>query len=356
MRVRHRDHVGIAVEVLALDVQLLHHVAPVHLVEIPAVEALQDLENAGLRIVQSGVNRGEHLRALLDQCLRGADRHVVASVRDLLLGGGHHTLGGVGQEPHELEQGLARRVERHWHRDFANVVHARCALDLGDLRHFDVLRLARDLRALELEHRRGVVDVGRVEQRTEATGDRGRKTADQVRESDRVSTTPRDELELDQVVELGHRDVALLPVTVQADDLGVLLVDHHDVRGQLAFGVRVVFPLHERVHHVHAASPVDVLLPLLAFDLVVRLVRTRLCGLHRSADDRNVAVQTRVHARLEFLLRDVLHLGHALRGVEVRGGERQNDVVDRYELGTGALFAVVVPKLQELGAAQRQLR
>ena len=280
MRVRHRDHVGIAVKIFALDVQLLDDVALVHLVEIPAVDTLQDLEHAGLRIVQSGVNRGEDLRALLDQCLRSTDRHVVASVRDLLFGGGHHAFGGVGEEPHELEQGLARRVEGHRHRDFADIVHARCALDLGDLRHLDVLRLARDLCALELEHRGGVVDVRRVEQSAQTAGDRGRKPADQVWESDRVSTTPRDELEFDQPVELCHRDIALLPVAVQANDLGVLLVDHHDVRGQLAFGVRVVLPLHERVHHVHAASPVDVLLRLPTLDLVVRLLGTRRCRFH----------------------------------------------------------------------------
>ena len=114
--------------------------------------------------MQTGVNGAKNGRALLNQRLRGADRGVAVDVGDLFLGGGHHTLGGVGQPTQKLEKHRRWLVERHGHGHLAHVIHARGPFNLHHLRDFNLLGLARDLAALELQERRSVVDVGRVQQ------------------------------------------------------------------------------------------------------------------------------------------------------------------------------------------------
>ena len=237
VRIRHRNHIGIPIEILALDVQFLHNVALVHLVQVPPVDTLQDLEHTRLRVVQTGVNGREHLRALLDQRLGGAHRGRGAHVGDLFLGGRDHALCGLGQEPHKLEQRLARRVERHRHGDLADVVHTRCAFDLGDLRYLDVLRLARYFRSFELKHRGRVINMRSIKQSTKTASNGSRKTPNKMRKTNRIGTSPWDEFELDNPVELGHLLVALFPIPVQTHDLVVEFVDHQNVGGQLAFRI-----------------------------------------------------------------------------------------------------------------------
>ena len=201
-----------------------------------------------------------------------SDWRVGIHLGDFLLGSGHHTLCRVRQEPDELEQHLARWVERHRHSDLANVVNARSTFDLGDLRHLNVLRLSGDFRALDLEHRGGVVNVRSIEQCTQTTSDSGRKPTDKLRQSDRVRATPRDELELDHPVELRHRFVALFPVPVHTDDFRVVLVDHQNVGSQFAFRVRIILFGDVRVDVVHTTQSIGVVTPLLTLDLVIRLL------------------------------------------------------------------------------------
>ena len=176
-----------------------------------------------------------------------------------------------------------------------------------------------------------------------------------MRQADGVSTAPRNELKLDQPIQLGHRFVAFLPIAVQTQHLGVQVVDHQDVWSQLAFAVTVVFERQVRVDVVHSAHAVFVVLPLLAFDLVVGLFRSGHRWLLRGLRDHYVFVQTTTDPVVELFLRDVLNFRHALRGVEVCSREWQHDVVDRHELSAWATLLLVVPELHELRPTQRQL-
>ena len=104
--VGHGNHVGHAGKVLALDLQILHDLAALHVVQIPAVDSAQNLEHAALRLVQTGMNGAENGCALLNQRLSGADWGVAVDIGDLFLGGGHHALGGIGQPAQKLEKYL----------------------------------------------------------------------------------------------------------------------------------------------------------------------------------------------------------------------------------------------------------
>ena len=223
---------------------------------------------------------------------------------------------------------------------------------MGD---FDLLGLAGDLAALELQERRGVVDVGRVQQGTQSAGKGCGEAADELWQADSVGTAPWDELELDHPVHFGHGVVAFFPVTVQAHHFGRQVVDHHDVRGRLALGDGVVFQLQPCVDVVQAAQAVLVVILGLALDLVGGLLGRRHVGVHSRTGQDGVAVQARGHAALVIPVGDVIHLGEALGGVEVACGVGQQDVVDWQELGAGALLLLVVPELEVLRAAQWEL-
>ena len=58
VRVRDGHHIGVALEVLGLDLQVGHHLALALVFQIPAVEAAQDLQDAGLRVVQQWIVGG----------------------------------------------------------------------------------------------------------------------------------------------------------------------------------------------------------------------------------------------------------------------------------------------------------
>ena len=104
VRVADGNDVGVAVEVVALDVHVLDDVALAHLVEVPPVQPAQDLDQPLLRLVQAGVDGRVDRRALLDQRLGGAHRRVGRDVSDLLFAGGHHPLGGGTEPAQELEE------------------------------------------------------------------------------------------------------------------------------------------------------------------------------------------------------------------------------------------------------------
>ena len=192
----------------------------------------------------------------------------------------------------------------------------------------------------------------RVQQRAQGTRQGCGQATDQVRQADGVSAAPWDELELDNPIELGHRVVALFPVTVQADDLGALLVHHHDVRSHLALGLLVVVKLQERVYVVDLAQAVVIVLELLALDLVVGLLRAALLGLLAAGQVEAADVHAAGHAPVVFPLGNLVDLGRALGGVEVGGRKGQDHAVDWQELHHGALLLLVVPDLQELRSAQ----
>ena len=346
--VRHRNHVSRAAEVLWLDLQISNDLTLALVFQVPAVQAAKDLEHSGLRVVQTGVDGGEHRSTLLDQRLSRTHWGVGVDVSDLLFSGGDHATSRFVEVAHQLKQHRRGWVERHGHGDLLDVVHTGSAFDLHDLGDVHLLALAADLGPLELEHGRGVVDVCAVEQSTDAASQSRRQAADQVRQADSVSATPRDELELHDPVQLGHGLVAVFPVAVQAHNLVLQLVDHHDVRGHLALGLVVVLQLQVAVDVIDSALTVLVVLILAAFDLVVGLLGCGLVRLHGCPDDLDVTVQARADAALELPLGDDVDLSRTLGGVEVGGRERDDDPVNRQELSAGALLLLVVPELHVL--------
>ena len=97
-----------------------------------------------------------------------------------------------------------------------------------------------------------------------------------------------------------------------------------------------------------AAQAVFVVIPRLAFDLVVGLLGGRLLWLCGCADQADVTVQATVNALLHLPACDVLLLCHALGCVEVHSGKWQKDVVDRHKLSARAALLVVVPDFHKL--------
>ena len=352
VRIRDGNDVGVALKVFALDFQILDYLTLAHLIKVPAVQAAQDLDQTRLRLVQPGVDGRVDRSTLLDQRLRGAHRGVAGHVSDFFLAGGHYPLGGVVQPAQKLKEHRRRWIERHGHGDFADVVHTGCAFYLCNLRHLNLLGLAADLCALELEHRGRVVDMGRIQQRAQGTRQGCGEPTNQVGQANGVSTAPWDELELDDPIQLGHRVVALFPVTVQADDLGALLVHHHDVRSHLTLGKFVVVKFQKCVDMVDLAQAVVVVLELLALDLVVGLLRAALLGLLAAGQVGAADVHAAGHAPVVFPLGDLVDLSRTLGGVEVGGRKGQDHPVDGQELHHGALLLLVVPELQKLRSAQ----
>ena len=163
MGIRHRHDVRVFFKILGRDTQLLAHLIWV-VVQVPTVQAPDDLEHPGLACVQPCVNCAEHRSALLDQRLSCAHRRVRGDVSDLFLGGGDYALSCVGQPAQELKQHGRRWVKWHRHGDLANIVYARRALNFRDLGGLNHNALTGYLAALDLEHRGGVVYMSSVKQ------------------------------------------------------------------------------------------------------------------------------------------------------------------------------------------------
>ena len=174
-----------------------------------------------------------------------------------------------------------------------------------------------------------------------------------MRQTNRECSTPRDEFEFNNPVELRHRLVGFFPVAIEADHRAIFLIDHHDVRGHLAIRVLVVFFLEIHIYMVNRTHPVDVVIRIFALDLAVRFFGCGRLGFSSGANDRHISVQTRRNASFEFLLGDIVYFRCPLRSVEIRRRERNDHVIDRYELGTRTLFVVVVPQLHVLRATER---
>ena len=143
-----------------------------------------------------------------------------------------------------------------------------------------------------------------------------------MRQTYRVGATPRDEFKLDQVVELRHRLVALLPIAVQAHNFGRVLINHQNVRRNLFIRVLVLFALHVDVRMKHSTQSVDVFIEFLALDLVIRFFALSVLGLHHRANDIDVAIQPALDPAFKLLLSDVLHVRSPLSSVEIARCER----------------------------------
>ena len=168
--VGHRHDVHRAFEVCAGGQHFADLLLHVRVVQIHRVQAVQDAQRARHCAVQTRVDRGEHGHALLDQRERRADWRVRVLVGEVVHRRADHALACVDHKAEQLEQGRRWRVERDRHGQLADVVHVEAALDLFDLRRLDVQRLAAACAALQLEHRRHVLDVRAVHQCAQRTG------------------------------------------------------------------------------------------------------------------------------------------------------------------------------------------
>ena len=112
------------------------------------------------------MNRRVRRASLFNQRHRSADRCTITNLRHMVIGRGNHTLCQAVQITHELRKYGARRVERHGHGQLLDVINTRRALNIADLRNVDLRVLPDDPPALQLEHGRGVVDMGGVQQST----------------------------------------------------------------------------------------------------------------------------------------------------------------------------------------------
>ena len=160
------------------------------------------------------MDRAEHSSALLNQRLRSTYRSLAGDVGNLLLAGRNHSLCSLLKKTKQLEQDRRRRIEGHWEGYLLDVVYPRCALNLHHLSHINRLALTAYTRPLELQHRRSIVDMGRVEQRPQSACKRRCKPSYQVRQSYCVSAAPRNKLELNQPVQFGQSLITLFPVPV----------------------------------------------------------------------------------------------------------------------------------------------
>ena len=150
VRVADRHHVERAVEVragrdLVADLFLLFLVVEVH-----AVEAVQDAQQLRHGVVQAGVDGRVDHHALLQLGQRGADRSVRVAVGHVVQRRADHALASVDEEAEHLEQHRVRRVVRQRHDQLADVVRSHAALDLHDLRRLYLQRLAATAAALQL--------------------------------------------------------------------------------------------------------------------------------------------------------------------------------------------------------------
>ena len=299
--------------------------------------------------MQARVDGAEHHHALLDQCQRGTDRGVGVLVAQLFERGLHHTLARVHQKAEQLEQRGARAVERQGHGQLANVVDKRAAFELDHLGGLQVDGLSARA-ALEFEQRGDVLNVRRVQQRTQRAGRSARQAADHVGQANRVRAAPGHKRELDNPVQLLAALVEQFPIAVQTNRLAGRLVDADDVRLHAVTKIEVRVNLKDRAQAVLVVGRL-----FAALDLVVGLA----CGAELHVAWRaqvNVDVHARLDAAIELGLGDVLNVRLALGAVKVGRGKRQVNVVDGNELGGGALPLRRPHQLEVLAAAQGQLR
>ena len=170
-----------------------------------------------------------------------------------------------------------------------------------------------------------------------------------MRQTDWVRAAPRDERELDEPVHLVAGFVFLVPVAINCKYLACRLVDADDVR-------RVALALldfHRDVALVHDAQAVLVVAGgVTPLDAVVGDACYGLLGLHAGWCQIHVAVHSVAHAVLVVQTGNILHVGLALRRVEVGRGVRQEHVVDRHEQERRPVARRVPAELQVLRAAE----
>ena len=322
-------------------------------VEVEAVEPVQDVQQPVHRVVHAPVDGAEHDKALLDARHGRADGHVALHVGQVVQRGTHDALAGIDDELEQREQRRRRAVERHRHRDLADVVDREAALDLQHLAGLRRALLAADLATLELERGRRVLDVRGVEKRPQRAGGRAGQAPDHVRQADAVGAAPRDERELDEVLKLLLRRVVLHPVAVDGQDARRGEVDRHDVGRRAVLGLDV----RDREDLVDGPQAILVVAGVVApLDLVVGLGCRRHVGLHAGTADVEVAVHAVGDAAVELDLGQVLDVRAALGRVEVGGREGQVHFVDADEQELGPVASLVPRDLEVLVAAQRHLR
>ena len=162
--VGHRHDVHRAVEVCPRRQFLADFLLGVRVVQIHRVEAVQDAERLAHCVVQAGVDRREDRHALLDQGQCRADWRVRVLVGQIVHRRADDALACIDHEAEKLEQRRAWWVERDRHGQLADVIDVQAALDLLNLRRLDVEGLPAARAALQLEHRRDVLDVCAVHQ------------------------------------------------------------------------------------------------------------------------------------------------------------------------------------------------
>ena len=262
-RVADGNDVHWTVEILRMHIQASGIGFDVLIGKVCRVDAVQDFENPLHRVVQTRVDRAEHHHALLDQCQRCSDRLIGVGVAEFFKRGLHHAFACVHQEAEQLEQRRRRAVEWNRHGQLANVVDQRAALDLAHLGWLQVERLP-TRSAFELEQRWDVLDVGRVQQRTQSARGCTGQAANHVRQANRVSAAPWHKRELDNPLQLAAAIVFGLPVSVQAQRFARGLVDADDVRLHAVANVHVCVNLKDRAQTVFVVAGV-----LAALDFVV---------------------------------------------------------------------------------------
>ena len=193
----------------------------------------------------------------------------------------------------------------------------------------------------------------RVEQGAQCASRRAGQAADHVRQADRVGTAPRDEGELDVVLQLFAVLLVLVPVAVQREHLAARLVDREHVgRRRL-----VVLKGQVGVDLVDDAQAVLVVARrVAALDLVVGHTGHGLLGLHARQRHVDVAVHARLDAALILEGREVLDVRAALGRVEVGRRVGQVHVVDRHEQEGRPVARLVPAQLEVLRTAQWHLR
>ena len=172
-----------------------------------------------------------------------------------------------------------------------------------------------------------------------------------MRQANRIRAAPGHERELNDPVEFLMPGIIRFPIAVKGKGLAGRFIDAQNVRAEVfVFNVEVGVDFKDGPQAILVVAG-----GFAALDLVVgnrRLAELGVIGIPQ--------VDVDIHARFDALqvlhLRDILHMRLALGGVEIRGGERQVDVVNRHKLGLRATVLRVPHKLEVLPAAKRKLR
>ena len=163
-------------------------------------------------------------------------------------------------------------------------------------------------------------------------------------------TTPRDHRELHNPHQLFVVLVLWIPVAVQVQAALHVVVDADDVRPHA-----IPFDVAHQRDLVHGTEPVLVVRRrLLAFDLVVGLGRFREVWLRR-ADQHQITVHADIDTALKLLRSHILAMSLALGGVEVGRRKRDEDIVNRNELGARSTQSAAPVPLHVLHAAKWDL-